>query len=97
MKEGWGGLGLEEPKTKTLEITDDERAIAKVFSGDEGQKALAALAKLTVEKPSLETVHPDGINTSILMGLREGENSLYRKILLIKKKVDNYVRRNNTN
>jgi len=86
----WEELGkIGNVKPQTVALTDDEIVIAQIFKGEHGSKALAALARITVEKPSFQTMHSDGVNTAIAMAVREGENNLYRKILLTIKKVDN--------
>lgn len=90
--DGWDGLQNLNTKSKTPALTQDEICIAKIFKGEFGPTALAALARLTVEKPILQAIQSDGINTTIAMSLREGENNLYRKILSIIKKVDNVAR-----
>lgn len=76
-------------KAQAVELTDDEIVIAKIFKGEHGPRALEALARITVEKPSFQAMYSDGTNTAIAMAVREGENNLYRKILLTIKKVDN--------
>ena len=76
-------------KAQAVALTDDEIVIAKIFKGEHGPRALEALARITVEKPSFQAIHSDGVNTAIAMAVREGENNLYRKILLTIKKVDN--------
>lgn len=94
MKEGWGGLNEDlNSKTQLLAPSDDEFIIAKLFSTEEGIRGLAALQHMTIDKPSFQSMHSDGINTSIAMAIREGENNLYRKILLTLKKVNNYGKR----
>ena len=91
--DGWDGLQNINTKSKAPALTQDEICIAKIFKGEFGSTALAALARLTVEKPTLQGIQSDGINTTIAMSLREGENNLYRKILSIIKKVDNAARK----
>ena len=86
-QEGWGGL--EKPELARSEPTVDDQLIAKVFSSEEGNKVLQALAKITLGKPVLQTIAAEGVNTAIFMALREGENNLYRKILAIKNRVNN--------
>lgn len=86
----WDELNaIGNQKAQTQPLTDDEIVIAKIFKGEHGPRALEALARITVEKPSFQAMYSDGVNTSIAMALREGENNLYRKILLTIKKVDN--------
>ena len=92
MENGWDGLNNPNTKVKVPVLTQDEICIAKVFKGEFGPTALSALARLTVEKPTLQAIQSDGVNTTIAMSLREGENNLYRKILSIIKKVDNASR-----
>ena len=85
-------LDLENAGKQKLEAaapTDDEIMIAKIFKGEHGPKALDALRRMTIEKPSLQAMFPDGMNTAIAMAVRNGENNLYFKILSIIKKVDN--------
>ncbi len=87
---GW--TDIEEAgkqKVEAVKPTDDEVVIAKIFKGEHGPRALEALKRMTVEKPSLQAMYPDGMNTAIAMAVRNGENNLYFKILSIIKKVDN--------
>lgn len=87
---GWKDIeDAGKQRTNAVVLTDDEVVIAKIFKGDLGPKALDALKRMTVEKPSLEAMYPDGMNTAIAMAVRNGENNLYFKILSIIKKVDN--------
>lgn len=86
-KDGWNGLNeIENQKVQAQPLTDDEIVIAKIFKGEHGPRALEALARITVEKPSFQAMYSDGTNTAIAMAMREGENNLYRKILLTIKK-----------
>jgi hypothetical protein len=90
MTNGWGGLDdVNNRAVQAVTLSDDDIVIAKIFKGEQGDKALKALARITVEKPSFQSMYPDGINTAIGMAMREGENNLYRRILSIIKKVDN--------
>jgi len=89
--DGWEGI-QQQASVKPIALTQDEICIAKIFKGEFGPTALSALARLTVDKPTLQAIQSDGINTTIAMSLREGENNLYRKILSIIKKVDNVAR-----
>lgn len=95
MTTGWSSIDdIETNKEfQPRPPSDDEIVIAKVFKGEIGEKALDALRRLTIEKPSLQNMFPDGVNTAIAMALREGENNLYRKILSIIKKVDSHGHR----
>ena len=91
MGDGWKSINdLELNKPKSPGLSDDEIIIAQAFKGEKGAKALKALCRMTVEKPSFQTMYADGVNTAIGMAMREGENNLYRKILLIIKKVDSH-------
>lgn len=90
MTEGWRSLHNKNQQKVTSHLSDDEVILASVFNTENGKKALKVLEKLTTEKPSLQVMHNDGINTAIAMAMREGENNLYRKILLIIKKVNNH-------
>jgi hypothetical protein len=91
MTDGWKGLeDIENQKIESLGLSDDEVMIAQAFKGEKGAKALEALRRITIEKPSFQSMYTDGVNTAIGMALREGENNLYRKILLIIKKVDSH-------
>lgn len=94
MREGWDSLDTaENVNVNSSSLSDDEIIIAQVFKGEKGKKALEALSRLTIEKPSFQAMYSDGINTTIGMAMREGENNLYRKILLILKKVDSHGNR----
>ena len=94
MSEGWKGLDdVENKEVQPLELSDDEVVIAKVFKGEHGARALEALRRMTIDRPSFQTMFPDGVNTAIAMSMREGENNLYRKILLTIKKVDSHGNR----
>lgn len=88
MDKGWASLEADKTPKKQA-ITDEERLIADIFSSKKGEKALEVLANMTVGKPILQQLAGDGVNTSIFMALREGENSLYRRIVAIKKRVNN--------
>jgi len=91
MTEGWKSLDeIETNQIQPTKLSDDEIVIAKTFKGGAGVKALEALRRMTIDKPSFQSMYADGVNTAIGMALREGENNLYRKILLIIKKVDTY-------
>lgn len=91
MSNGWKGLNdIETSKPKSSGLSDDEIQIAQAFKGEKGAKALDALRRITIEKPSFQSMYSDGVNTAIGMAMREGENNLYRKILLIIKKVDSH-------
>lgn len=86
----WNELNqIGKQNVQAIQPTDDEVVIAKIFKGEHGPRALEALKRMTVEKPSLEAMYPDGMNTAIAMAVRNGENNLYFKILSIIKKVDN--------
>lgn len=94
MTEGWSGLEeIENREVQANSISDDEAMIAKIFKGEQGVKALEALRRMTIDKPSFQSMYPDGVNTAIGMAMREGENNLYRKILLTIKKVDSHGNR----
>lgn len=87
---GWNDIEeAGKQKVEAVKPTDDEVVIAKIFKGEHGPRALEALKRMTVEKPSLQAMYPDGMNTAIAMAVRNGENNLYFKILSIIKKVDN--------
>lgn len=91
MSEGWKALqDIEDNQIQPMGLSDDEVMIAKVFKGESGRKALEALRHITIDKPSFQSMYADGVNTAIGMALREGENNLYRKILLTIKKVDSH-------
>lgn len=91
MSDGWKGLEeIENKKVDSPKLSDDEIMIAQVFKGEKGVKALEALRRMTIEKPSFQSMYTDGVNTAIGMAMREGENNLYRKILLTIKKVDSH-------
>jgi hypothetical protein len=91
MTNGWRSLHNKTEHKKTTYLNDDDIIIATVFNSENGKKALEVLKKLTLDKPSLQVMHNDGINTTIAMAMREGENNLFRKILLIIKKVNDHV------
>jgi len=94
MTQGWQALEeIETNEVQPTKLSDDEVMIAKVFRGESGQKALEALRRMTIDKPSFQSMYADGVNTAIGMSLREGENNLYRKILLTLKKVDSHGNR----
>lgn len=94
MTDGWKGLeDIESGKVNSPGLTDDEIMVAQAFKGERGAKALEALRRMTIEKPSFQSMYADGVNTAIGMAMREGENNLYRKILLIIKKVDSHGNR----
>jgi len=91
MPEGWKALqDIEDNQIQPAKLSDDEIMIAKIFKGEPGTKALEALRRMTIDKPSFQSMYADGINTAIGMAMREGENNLYRKILLTIKKVDSH-------
>ena len=64
----------------------------KIFKSDEGQKALTYLKNLAYEKKPI-ALQNDGINTTIVMAMQEGEINFFRKIEKILTKIENYDRR----
>lgn len=79
------GLNLPTP-------TPEEFLVAKIFKSDEGQKALTYLKNLAYEKKPI-ALQNDGINTTIVMAMQEGEINFFRKIEKILTKIENYDRR----
>lgn len=91
MNAGWGEIdNNKQVKTVKIKPTDQEFLLTELFVSKKGKLVLEYLAKLTIEKPSFQTMFTDGTNTAIGMAIREGENNLYRKIKSIIDKVEKY-------
>jgi hypothetical protein len=70
---------------KETENRKAELATARIFNTPDGVILLDYLRSITIEQTNIPQAN-DGGMMSILMGIKEGENNLYRKILLLKKK-----------
>lgn len=82
---------LKDPETPAPKPpTKEEFLLAKVFNSDEGKQALAYLKTFAFEKKPLVMLN-DGINTAIIMAMREGEINFYRKIEQTINKIENYA------
>ena len=70
----------EQSEQHQAQVRELQLSYNECFSTPAGQVVLKNLRALTVGKASLEVYHNDGQNTAIGMAVREGENSLFRKI-----------------
>lgn len=80
-------------KAQAIKPTKNDFLIAKFFSEKEGAEVLEILKSMTIDKPVMHSYFNDGVNTSLSMALREGENNLVRQIFSIIKKVNKYGHR----
>ena len=86
MQSGWDFFR----KTESNKVyTDEELAVFRFFTTEDGEKALSVLKKWTIENTSLRSMANDGMNTVIFMAMCEGENNLVRKIIKTIDKVRN--------
>lgn len=70
----------EQTEQHKAQVRELQLSYNACFSTPAGQVVLKNLRALTVGKPVLEVYSTDGQNTAIGMAVREGENSLFRKI-----------------
>jgi uncharacterized membrane protein YfhO len=80
-------------KVSLVQPTENDFLIAKFFSKKEGAEVLEILKSMTIDRPVLHSYFNDGVNTSLSMALREGENNFVRQIFSIIKKVNKYGHR----
>lgn len=62
---------------------EDYITILDTFRTTQGQRTLEILKNLTIEQPSLSTIGTDGVNTAIIMALKEGEKNFYHRLINI--------------
>lgn len=69
-------------------LPEIKRAARRVLNSPDGEVLMAAIAKKTVARSSLNTSATDGTAMALLMAVREGENSLYRWIESLRQQED---------
>lgn len=82
MMNSWDELKLStEPTQPSPEMRRLLTAYVAVAGSEEGKLVLEDLRKRTIEQPCAPAVAVDGAAFNALMGIREGENNLYRYII----------------
>lgn len=61
-----------------MPATPLKQAARRLLTSPDGEVLMAALAKRTIGRTSLNTAAADGAAMALLMAVREGENSIYR-------------------